>query len=80
MHGQPDGEVHSVRSGRAPNPGASVPVELGCITPWYADISISLEALRTPSCCGLFLWRWSGRWEKGAYVEGRGTAPGRGRN
>ena len=29
---QPDEEIHRVRSGRVPSAGASVPVELGCIT------------------------------------------------
>ena len=29
---QPDEEIHRVRSGRVPSAGASVPMELGCVT------------------------------------------------
>lgn len=40
-------ETHRVRSGRLPNVGASVLVEMGCIT-LLVWMFANLEALRTP--------------------------------
>lgn len=51
MNGRPDEEAHRARSGRVPNPGASVPVESGHITGWYVDMFPNLEALQTPHYC-----------------------------
>ena len=48
--GQPDEEIHGARCGRVPRAGASVPMELGCITPPAPsmDVFSNLEALQTP--------------------------------
>lgn len=50
---QPDGDVHRVRSGRVPSAGASVPLELGCITCVCAQQPVSSP---NPTLLG-FLWR-----------------------
>ena len=47
---QPDEEIHRVRSGRDPSTGASVPMELGCVTLLNGDVFTNLEAVQTPSC------------------------------
>ena len=50
---QPDEEVHRVRSGRGPSTSwASVPAELGYITPPTVDVFASVEAPQTPSYWG----------------------------
>ena len=48
---QPDKEVHRVMSGRVPSAGASVPVELGCVTRSVRGLFTNLEAHTT----GIFL-------------------------
>lgn len=42
---QPDEVLHRVNSGRVVDSGASVPVELGCITSWYRDVFTTREVL-----------------------------------
>ena len=42
---QPDEELHGVSSGRVLDSGASVPVELGCITSWSRDVFTTQEVL-----------------------------------
>lgn len=42
---QPDEVLHRVSSGRVVDSGASVPVQLGCITSWYRDVFTTREVL-----------------------------------
>ena len=42
----PDEEIHKARSGRIPSTGASVPVELGCVTLPVHNVFTNLEALQ----------------------------------
>lgn len=49
---QPEEETPRVRSGRAPSTGASVPVELGCITHQHVDVFSDLGAPESHS-----VWR-----------------------
>lgn len=55
MKERPDEEVYRARSGRIPNPGTSVPMELSYVTlSRYTDMFTNPEALEIPYCCNFY--------------------------